>query len=84
MIKTLFSGKVRLIELNIMYNFDIFSQDFMDFTPSNRPNSQIPQYNIQNNHVYMSVVNGALWDMGQLYCGFCEFDPLITNNLFYI
>ena len=44
---------------------------------TNRPNSQIPhcpcpffpQCTIQNKNVYISVLNGALWDIGQVHCG---------------
>ena len=28
--------------------------------------SHIPQYTIQNRNVHISVLNGALWDMGQV------------------
>ena len=36
--------------------------------------SHIPQCTIQNRNVHISVLNGALWDMGQMHCGICEFD----------
>ena len=32
----------------------------------------IPQYPIQNINVYISVLNGALWDMEQVHCWICE------------
>ena len=32
----------------------------------------IPQCTIQNRNVYISVLNGALWDMEQVHCGICE------------
>ena len=32
----------------------------------------IPQYTIQNRNVHISVLNGALWDMGQVHCGICK------------
>ena len=32
----------------------------------------IPQCNIQNRTVRISVMNVALWDMEQLHCGICE------------
>ena len=31
-----------------------------------------PQCTIQNKNVQISVMNGALWDMGQVHCGICE------------
>ena len=34
--------------------------------------SHIPQCTIQNRNVHISVLNGALWDMGQVHCGICE------------
>ena len=34
--------------------------------------SHIPQFTIQNRNVHISVLNGALWDMGQVHCGICE------------
>ena len=32
----------------------------------------IPQCNIQNCNVHLSVLNGELWDMEQMHCGICE------------
>ena len=32
----------------------------------------IPQCIIQNRNVHISVLNGALWDVGQVHCGICE------------
>ena len=32
----------------------------------------IPQYTIQNRNVPIFVLNGALWDMEQMHCRFCE------------
>ena len=37
----------------------------------------IPQCTIQNRKVHISVLNGALWDMGEEHCGIYEFS-LIT------
>ena len=34
--------------------------------------SHIPQCTVQNRNVHISVLNGALWDMGQVYYGICE------------
>ena len=34
------------------------------------------QENIQNRSVHISLLNGALWDMEQAYCGICEITPL--------
>ena len=34
--------------------------------------SNIPQSTIQNRNVYISVLSGALLDMGQVHCGICE------------
>ena len=42
--------------------------------------SHIPQCTIQNINVHISVLNGALWDIGQLHCGICEID-LLTSFL---
>ena len=33
---------------------------------------QRPQCIIQNRNVHISVLNGALWYMGQVHCGICE------------
>ena len=38
--------------------------------------AHIPQYTIQNRNVHISVVNGMLWDMRQVYCSVCEIDLL--------
>ena len=32
----------------------------------------IPQCNIQNRNVHISVLNGAMWDTEQMHCGICE------------
>ena len=34
--------------------------------------SHIPQCTIQNRNVHISVLNGALCDMGQVHCGICK------------
>ena len=34
--------------------------------------SHIPQCTIQNRNVHISVLNGVLWDMGQVHHGICE------------
>ena len=34
--------------------------------------SHIPHYTIQNRNVHISVLNGVLWDMGQVHCVVCE------------
>ena len=39
----------------------------------------IPQCSIQNRNVYISVLNGALWDMEQVQSGICEIGPLLLN-----
>ena len=38
----------------------------------------IPQCTIQNRNVYISVLNGALWDIEQVHCDICEFCLLNT------
>ena len=38
--------------------------------------SHIPQCTIQNRNVYISVTNGALWDMELVHCGICEIGQL--------
>ena len=38
--------------------------------------SHIPQYTIQNRNVQISVLNGVLWDMGQVHCGISDIDLL--------
>ena len=50
------------------------------FTNSNVHLSYIPQYTIQNRNVHISVLNGALWDMGQVYCGICEIDLMASAH----
>ena len=55
----------------------------------NWPNSQItykhllhiPQCTIQNRNVHISVLNGALWDMAQVYYGICEISLLYGDAL---
>ena len=45
--------------------------------------SHIPQCIIQNRNVHISVLNWALWDMGQVQCGICEiglFFNCVTAN----
>ena len=42
--------------------------------------SHIPQYTIQNRNVHLSVLNGVLWDMEQLYWKICEIG-LIGHSL---
>ena len=39
--------------------------------------SDIPQCTIRNRNVHISVLSGALWDMGQVQCGICEFGLLL-------
>ena len=34
--------------------------------------SHFPQCTIQKRNVHISLLNGALWDMGQAHCGICE------------
>ena len=36
--------------------------------------SHNPQHTIQNKNVHISVLNGALWNMGQVHFGICEID----------
>ena len=43
--------------------------------------SHIPQCTIQNRNVHISVLNGALWDMGQVHCGICEIGQFHDNQL---
>ena len=33
----------------------------------------IPQSIIQDRNIHISVLNGALWDMGHMHYGICEF-----------
>ena len=42
--------------------------------------SHIPQCTIQNRHVHISVLNCALWDMGQAHCGICEFWSIVNDE----
>ena len=55
--------------------------------PGNRPNLQIPQCTclipqctIHNRNVCISVLNSALWDMGQVHCGICEMGLFLSHN----
>ena len=34
--------------------------------------SHTPQYTIRTKNDPISLLNGALWDMGQVHCGYCE------------
>ena len=38
----------------------------------------IPKCTNQNRNVHISVLNGALWDMGEVHCGICELGQLET------
>ena len=38
--------------------------------------SHISQCPIKNRNVHISVLNIALWDIGQVHCGICEFGLL--------
>ena len=38
--------------------------------------SHIPQYTIQSRNVHRSILNGVLWDMGQLRLGISEIDEI--------
>ena len=42
--------------------------------------SHILQYTIQKRNVNISVLNGELWDMGQVHCGICEIDQLSWSD----
>ena len=42
------------------------------FTNPTMHMSHIPQCIIQNRNVHISVLNGALWDIGQVQLGICE------------
>ena len=42
--------------------------------------SHIPQCTIQDRNVHISVLNGALWDMGQVHCRICEIVLLESHN----
>ena len=46
--------------------------------------SHIRQCTTQNRNVYISVMNGALWDMGQVHCGICELGQLSVIYIFNI
>ena len=55
--------------------------------------SHIPQCTIQNRNVHIPVVNGALWDMGQVHCGIYEIgllkamstnDPTSSSVYFFV
>ena len=46
--------------------------------------SHIPQCTIQNRNVHISVLNGAMWDMGQVHCGICEFGLLVGITLLWL
>ena len=63
----------------------------------NWPNSQIPQMmhlfhvlqcTIQNRNVHISVLNGALWDMEQVFCGIMKWSiahiGFQANQVFWI
>ena len=40
-----------------------------------------PQCIIQNSHVHISVLNGALWDMGQVHCGIFKIEIMWSQCL---
>ena len=45
--------------------------------PETNPSLQLfhtPQYSIQNKNVHFSILNGALWDIGQMHCGIYKLD----------
>ena len=39
------------------------------------------QCTIQNSNVYISVLNGALWNMRQAHCGICELAQYVEKSL---
>ena len=39
------------------------------------------QCTIQNSNVYISVLNGALWNMRQAHCGICELAQYFEKSL---
>ena len=41
----------------------------------------IPQCTIQNRNVHISVLNGALWDMGQVHCGISEIGLFVGRTV---
>ena len=54
-----------------------------------RPNSHIPQCTVphstfQNRNVHISVLDGALWDVGQVHCGICEICLLTTMTFWQL
>ena len=40
----------------------------------------IPQCSIQNRNVYISVLNGAFWDMEQVHSGICELGQCAVDS----
>ena len=40
----------------------------------------ISQSTIQNRNVHISVLNGALWDMGLVHCGVCEWGHFLVGS----
>ena len=45
--------------------------------------SHIQQCTIQEKNVHISVLNGTLWDKGEVHCGICEAVPLLCQVQFY-
>ena len=41
----------------------------------------MPQYNIHNRNVHISVLNGALWDIKQVHSGICDIGLLQRQSL---
>ena len=50
--------------------------ELTEFTNPTMHLSHTPQCTIQNRNVHISVLNGALWDMGQVHYGICKTDLL--------
>ena len=66
--------------VNLVYFSEIYSQ----ITQCTHL-SHIPQCTIQNRNVHISVLNGALWDIGLVHCGICELGlfPWKLNKLLH-
>ena len=61
-------------EASIHFQISGMKEDLMEYShKSHNATPPYPHYIIQNRNVHISVLNGVLWDMGQVHCGICEY-----------
>ena len=79
---TSFHIYIYILCVSVYSNIRLFQHSAMILQHTNLTNSKMPlfhfpQYTIQNRNVHITVLNGALWDLGQVHCGICEIGLLL-------